>query len=71
MLMGEGVCEPRIEIIVEMPKKVGGYGVDRGLKMQSKVGRGSVGEGGGSGGCGPRIIVIVEMQKKIGAGWSG
>ena len=49
-----GGCEPRIEVIVKMQKKVGRRGLWGG-----GGGRGRVG-----GGCEPRIEDIVKMQKK-------
>ena len=49
---GQGGCEPRIGLIVKMPKKVG-----RGRSVGG-------GGGGGQGGCEPRIEVIVKMKKK-------
>ena len=58
---GHGRCQPRIEVILNMQNKVGGFGR-----------RGGGGGGGESrmGGCEPRIEVIVTMQtKKSGVGW--
>ena len=42
------MCEPRIEVIVKLPKKSWG---------------GGSGRGSGQGGSEPRIEVIVKMQK--------
>ena len=51
--LGQGGCEPRIEVIVKMHKKIVGVGLlgPRGLV------------GGRVCGCEPRIEVIVKMQK--------
>ena len=48
----QGGCEPRIEVILKMQKKLG-VGV-------------RLGAGASLGGCEPTIEVIAKMQKKLG-----
>ena len=62
---GQGGCERRIEVFVEL-KKNGGWG---------RVGVGVRVGGGCQGGCDRRMEVFVKIKKKLGGGvglgWSG
>ena len=60
---GQGGCERRIEVFVNVQKRIFFGGV-----MLGRVGGGG---GGGQGGCGQRIEVFVKIKKKFGGGGKG